>query len=89
LRGFSARPHRIVGVSSGRSLDNIRRCVRRYVPEIPKYLDLREAEMPYKTASSYPCPFPSNPYYDLKAWKYLAENRAQFRGPLLFWNIGA
>lgn len=89
LRGFSARPRRIVGISSGRSLDNILRCVHRYVPKIPKYLELREARVPYKTAISYPCPFPSNPHYDLKAWKYLVENRTQLRGPLLFWNIGA
>lgn len=89
LRGFSAQPHRIVGISSGRSLDNIRRCVRRYVPELPNYVELREAQEPYKRAITFPCPFPSNPHYDLKAWKYLAENRAQFHEPLLFWNIGA
>jgi 1-aminocyclopropane-1-carboxylate deaminase/D-cysteine desulfhydrase-like pyridoxal-dependent ACC family enzyme len=89
LRGLSARPHRVVGISSGRSLDNILRCVRRYVAEIPKYLELREAQVSYKLALKFPCPFPSSPYYDLKAWKYLAENRAHLRGPILFWNIGA
>jgi 1-aminocyclopropane-1-carboxylate deaminase/D-cysteine desulfhydrase-like pyridoxal-dependent ACC family enzyme len=89
LRGFSARPHRLIGISSGRSLHSILRCVRRYVPEIPSYLELREAQVPYRIAMNYPCPFPSNPYYDLKAWKYLADHRAQLRSPLLFWNIGA
>jgi 1-aminocyclopropane-1-carboxylate deaminase/D-cysteine desulfhydrase-like pyridoxal-dependent ACC family enzyme len=88
LRGLSAQPHRIVGISSGRSLANILRCVRRYA-EIPNYLELREAQALYKTAIRFPCPFPSNPHYDLKAWKYLVENRARLRGPLLFWNIGA
>lgn len=89
LRGLRARPHRLIGVSSGRSLQNICRCVRRYVREIPSYVELREADMPYATAVNYPCPFPANPYYDLKAWKYLVDHRAQLRSPLLFWNIGA
>jgi 1-aminocyclopropane-1-carboxylate deaminase/D-cysteine desulfhydrase-like pyridoxal-dependent ACC family enzyme len=89
LRGFTVRPHRLVGVSSGRSTDNILRCVRRYIPKIPAYLELRDAEVPYQVPLNYPCPFPSNPYYDLKAWRYLDNHYAELRGPLLFWNIGA
>jgi len=89
LRGFTVLPQRLVGVSSGRSVDNILRCVRRYIPEIPACLELREAEVPYQVPLNYPCPFPSNPYYDLKAWRYLVSHCAELRDPLLFWNIGA
>jgi hypothetical protein len=76
LSGFTAEPHRLVGVSSGRSRENIWRCVRRHVPAIPNYVELRDAELP-------------NANYDLKGWKYLVEHAATFREPILFWNIGA
>ena len=33
-------------------------------------------------------PFPCNPYYDLKAWEWLMQNRSQLEEPILFWNIG-
>ena len=89
LRGLTARPHCIIGVSSGRSCENILRCVRRHVPNPPDFLELHAAEIPYRTELNYPCPFPSNPYYDLKAWKFLAEHLPEFKDPVLFWNIGA
>jgi len=40
-------------------------------------------------------PFPCNPYYDLKAYKFLMDyketeyNNIRFKKPILFWNIGA
>jgi len=34
------------------------------------------------------CPFPCNPYYDLKAWKWLQDNLSSLKGPVLMWNIG-
>ena len=43
----------------------------------------------YTDKVDFDCPFPCNPYYDLKAYKYLMENRAKFEGKTLFWNIGA
>lgn len=35
------------------------------------------------------CPFPCNPYYDRKAWKWLIDNLGSLETPVLFWNIGA
>ena len=35
------------------------------------------------------CPFPCNPYYDRKAWKWLLDNYDSIEKPVLFWNIGA
>jgi 1-aminocyclopropane-1-carboxylate deaminase/D-cysteine desulfhydrase-like pyridoxal-dependent ACC family enzyme len=89
LRGLLARPCRIIGISSGRSRQNILRCVTRYLPEAPAHLEIVEAAVPYRVAIDYPCPFPANPYYDLKAWKHLAENLPRLAPPVLFWNIGA
>ena len=43
----------------------------------------------YRDAIEYPCSFPCNPYYDLKAWKWLCQNRERLAPPVVFWNIGA
>jgi hypothetical protein len=89
LRGLPVLPRRVVGISSGRSLSNINRCLTRYLPEIPEAVELREAGAAYSQALTYPCPFAAHPHYDLKAWKFLIENLDDFPRPILFWNIGA
>jgi len=89
LRGLTGKPKRIVGISSGRSRDNILRTVRRHIRDIPSTVELHDAETPYRFALSYPCPFPTSPNYDLKAWKFLVENLPALPRPVLFWNIGA
>ncbi|MCK9281512.1 MAG: PLP-dependent lyase/thiolase [Melioribacteraceae bacterium] len=45
----------------------------------------------YKDFVKIDCPFPCNPYYDLKAWKWLTENIEKLpkNKNILFWNIGA
>lgn len=48
----------------------------------------------YKDFVKYDCPFPCNPYYDLKAWKWMCENINNEKlfpkkEKILFWNIGA
>jgi 1-aminocyclopropane-1-carboxylate deaminase/D-cysteine desulfhydrase-like pyridoxal-dependent ACC family enzyme len=90
IRGLRGRPRRIIGVSSGRSIQRIARCVKRYVEDIPSSLELVPASMPYASAPETTCPFPAHPNYDLKAWQHLKERIATFSsGPILFWNIGA
>jgi 1-aminocyclopropane-1-carboxylate deaminase/D-cysteine desulfhydrase-like pyridoxal-dependent ACC family enzyme len=43
----------------------------------------------YKDNVNFPCPFPCNPYYDLKAWKWLVSNLKNIKTKnILFWNIG-
>ena len=42
----------------------------------------------YKDKVEYNCPFPCNPYYDLKAWKWLIE-KSDYEKNILFWNIGS
>lgn len=43
----------------------------------------------YTESESFPAPFPCNPYYDRKAWKWVIENYGSLERPVLFWNIGA
>ena len=44
----------------------------------------------YSQKVEYPCPFPCNGYYDLKAWKWLRESVDKLRKSynIVFWNIG-
>lgn len=45
----------------------------------------------YKDFVKIDCPFPCNPYYDRKAWKWLNDHIEEIpsRVNILFWNIGA
>lgn len=40
----------------------------------------------FDKASSYPCPFPSMPNYDRKAWEFCCEHKTD-KGHVLFWNV--
>jgi 1-aminocyclopropane-1-carboxylate deaminase/D-cysteine desulfhydrase-like pyridoxal-dependent ACC family enzyme len=89
LLGLPALPRRFVGISSGRSVAKILACVSRYVPQLPRSVELHPATVPYDCALEFSCPFPSHPNYDLKAWKFLADNIDSLRDPVFFWNVGA
>jgi 1-aminocyclopropane-1-carboxylate deaminase/D-cysteine desulfhydrase-like pyridoxal-dependent ACC family enzyme len=87
--GMSSWPARIVGVSSGRSIARISRCVTNHVRQLPANVELVPASAPYATLSSWPCPFPAHPNYDRKVWRYLDEHLDECVDPIMFWNIGA
>jgi hypothetical protein len=89
LRGLSPSPRLAIGVSSGRSLKRIRHCVGKYLADMPCEVHLVPASLPYDSAPSRDCPFPTHPNYDLKAWAYMTEHLEHLRSPVLFWNIGA
>jgi 1-aminocyclopropane-1-carboxylate deaminase/D-cysteine desulfhydrase-like pyridoxal-dependent ACC family enzyme len=89
VKGLRARPNRVIGLSSGRSVAAIIACLRRHCASLPPHLTVLPATLPYAHALAHPCPFPAHPNYDLKAWQYLEENLPGFRDPILFWNIGA
>lgn len=52
-------------------------------------LILFAAKQEYPDKEDMACPFPCNPYYDRKAWKWLMDNYVDLQKPILFWNIGA
>jgi threonine dehydratase len=88
LRGIRYPVRRVVGVSCGRSVEKIRKCVEKYI-SIPPFVDLVAPSLPYYQSPRTCCPFPAHPHYDLKAWKYLAEHLDELQEPILFWNVGA
>lgn len=63
--------------------------------ELARYLEYKgklviiDEGYAYRDRVDEPCPFPCNPYYDLKAWKWLQRNLANLEQPVVFWNIGA
>jgi hypothetical protein len=52
-------------------------------------LELVDLGYQYTDAVDFSSPFPCNPYYDKKAWKWTVENCEKLAKPILFWNIGA
>lgn len=53
-------------------------------------IDVVDEGYSYKDAVSMFAPFPCNPYYDRKAWKWLHDHVLTIPEPyILFWNIGA
>jgi 1-aminocyclopropane-1-carboxylate deaminase/D-cysteine desulfhydrase-like pyridoxal-dependent ACC family enzyme len=89
LLGLPVFPARIVALSAGRSLIKLTQCLRRHGAVTPRIVEFHEAQVPYARKLNDPCPFPTHPNYDLKAWKFLTEHVDQYSDPVLFWNIGA
>jgi len=88
IRGLGSLPAAYIGVSSGRSVTNIERCLRRHGASLDR-VRLFAAETEYNRHSDIFLPFPSHPNYDQKAWAYLEKNIEHLRPPVLFWNVGA
>ncbi len=42
----------------------------------------------YEALDTSSCPFPTSPYYDMKAWTWMLKNWEDLEKPVLFWNIG-
>lgn len=89
INGLSVKPKKLIGISAGRSKKMIVSCLRRHCAQLPSALELCPPTLPYACESDYPCPFPSHPNYDRKAWQYLECNLSRLPEPVLFWNIGA
>jgi 1-aminocyclopropane-1-carboxylate deaminase/D-cysteine desulfhydrase-like pyridoxal-dependent ACC family enzyme len=89
LRGLGARPSRYIGVSCGRSIGMIQRCLSKYVENCLDVVELIPPVHSYSKQLALSCPFPTHPNYDLKAWAFLRENFRSLRAPVFFWNVGA
>lgn len=89
VRGLGHRASRYIGVSSGRSVRMIERCLSKYVENCFDKLHIVPAGHAYTKELNIPCPFPSHPNYDQKAWDFLQRNFRLLRKPILFWNVGA
>lgn len=71
-----------------RSIENMKKYISNN-GDINLKIEIIDEKYEYKDFVKYDCPFPCNPYYDLKAWKWLQENKKNLRLPMVFWNIGA
>jgi len=77
---------------------NVRRKVRKMyqmagvIPEGllggPGRLLLEDPGWDYAKPSRVPCPFPTHPWYDGKAWEWLETEAPRLPQPIVFWNIG-
>jgi 1-aminocyclopropane-1-carboxylate deaminase/D-cysteine desulfhydrase-like pyridoxal-dependent ACC family enzyme len=88
-RGIRVGPHRLVGVSCGRSAVRITACLRRLLGGIPRMIEVHPPPLRYDQQALVECPFPCHPHYDLKAWMHLLRNHERYQDPLVFWNVGA
>jgi 1-aminocyclopropane-1-carboxylate deaminase/D-cysteine desulfhydrase-like pyridoxal-dependent ACC family enzyme len=86
--GLDARPFRYIGVSSGRSISAIKRCLLKYNASLDR-VTLVPPQTAYAKPWDGPVPFPSHSHYDKKAWAHLRKRIASLRHPILFWNVGA
>ncbi len=55
---------------------------------LPRNVQLLPCRYDFSQACKYPAPFPSSPFYDLKAWEVLKASRPDPSGKrILFWNV--
>lgn len=80
----------VYGVSCGMStLKQWKRMRELAFPEAMPNVILIPPRYDYYTAlDTSKCPFPTSPWYDMKAWEWLVENLNKLEQPVIFWNIG-
>lgn len=89
----------VVGISSGMSLTNQEKNIKRLLfeanvsaarlGEINEKLRLLPAIMPYSQEDNIALPCPMHRNYDAKAFHWMCEHLNELRTPLLLWDIGA
>ena len=92
IKGFSSKgifPKFILHLGYSRSGEQ----VKRYLEQMSGYnadVEMIDEGYAYKDVAKpgETPPWPCNPYYDLKAFRWWMVNRAKYRGTVLFWNIG-
>jgi len=90
---LGARKARVVGVSCGMSVERQRKRVIAICNEVgfgyPWNLELVPTGYDYYQAlDTSSCPFPTSPFYDMKAYLWLLKNFDHLKQPVLFYNIG-
>lgn len=86
---------KVYGISCGMSITEQWKRIRQMAyPDVICNLELVEPEYGYYDKLDIRgCPFPTSPYYDMKAWSWLCSNIDKLSGDshngILFWNIGA
>lgn len=81
---------KVIGVSCGMSASKQWKRIRQLAfPENPSNLSIVPPKYGYyDKLDTSSCPFPTSPYYDMKAWEFLVEHIDELEEPVCFWNIG-
>lgn len=91
VKGFGLRTEYIIHLGYSRSHDEVRDYVAKMSGVSGAKLTIIDEGYQYKdqaTAGDDP-PWPSNPFYDLKAFRWwMRVGRKEYEGDVLFWNVG-
>jgi len=90
---LGARKAKVIGVSCGMSVERQKKRVMTICNEVrfdnPWNLELVPTDYDYYQAlDTSSCPFPTSPFYDMKAYVWLLKNFDTLKQPVLFYNIG-
>ena len=87
---LASKVKRIIGISAGMSpLRQRKRIMDLLGMDLPSNVEIIKSDKDYYTPEECYCPFPSSPYYDRKAYKWLCDNIENLEGNLMLWNIGS
>lgn len=89
LESQGAAPIIILHMGYDRSEDTLLEYVLNAAASANPFVQIVNEHYEYKQPVEEECPFPCNPYYDLKAWKWLLQHYQELQPPIIFWNIGA
>lgn len=86
---MASKVKKIIGISAGMSPKRQRKRIMDLVGiDLPSNVEIIKSEKGYYEPENIETPFPSSPYYDKKAYRYMIENFDKLEGRILFWNIG-
>lgn len=92
VKGFESIGYRpeIYGIFvAPKNKENMKNKIYKHSGVVYDKLFLIDTEYEYTDREDMEIPFPCNPYYDAKAWKFTTEYLKFFKKPILFWNTGA
>lgn len=72
-----------------KKVDTYTKKIFKHIPSGYSKLHFSETKYEYTDKEEMEIPFPCNPYYDAKAYKWMIDNIDSLKKPILFWNIGA
>jgi len=90
IQGFGDRPHYLIHLGYSRSHEQVEKYLKEKSGVVSAAIEIVDENYSYKDKARLgeTPPWPCNPYYDLKAFRWLMVNRKKCSGSILFWNIG-
>lgn len=89
---FGRMPQVLIHLGYSRPEHSVRECLTRHGVYVQNHIKIVDEGYKYADFVTESCPFPCNPYYDLKAWKWIKAHRndPELKSKhIFFWNIGA